>query len=284
MLAALIGAGVAAPRVASAYWQQRLAEHPCQEAIPYLEQESGWPNPLIVSQQPAVWSSLYPWLRDEYDFYVIDGYVTSYEFSDEALRRVNEITDQEFWWISDATIPYSETSPPEVHDRYLAQDDVFRIEEQMAGDCRLERVIRLNEAQPLATANVEINGAGGPIVLKHAALTPVQVGGTLRLVLYWHAQTPVTARYTVFTQLFDPGGALVAQQDNWPVAGLAPTDSWQPGALIRDPYQLALPTDIPPGDYQLWVGLYDERGRSQLTLADGREADHLALPVVVSAR
>jgi hypothetical protein len=94
----------------------------------------------------------------------------------------------------------------------------------------------------------------------------------------------VTARYTVFTQLFDPTGALVAQQDNWPVAGLAPTDSWQAGALIRDPYQLALPADIPPGDYQLWVGLYDERGRSQLTLADGREADHLALPVVVSAR
>jgi hypothetical protein len=107
------------------------------------------------------------------------------------------------------------------------------------------------------------------------------VGGALRLVLYWHTPSPVKARYTVFTQLFDPAGKLVAQQDNWPVAGLAPTDSWQAGALIRDPYQLAIPAGAAPGKYQLWVGLYDESGRRPLTLANGGEADHLALPVVV---
>jgi hypothetical protein len=281
MLVALLGAGISAPRVANAYWQQRLAAHPCQEAIAYLQEEAGGPNHLIVTQQSDLWRDLYPWLRDQYDFYVIDGYVTSYEFSDEALRRANQITGQEFWWLSSATLPYPRESQPEVHDRYFAQEDVFRIEERMAGDCRLERVIRLDDPQPLAVANVDMNGAGGPIVLDLAALTPVQAGGTLRLVLYWHTQTPVTARYTVFTQLFDPAGGLVAQQDNWPVAGLAPTDSWQPGALIRDPYQLPLPAGLAPGTYELWVGLYDESGRSPLTLADGREADHLALPVVV---
>jgi hypothetical protein len=109
----------------------------------------------------------------------------------------------------------------------------------------------------------------------------VQVGGTLRLVLYWHTQAPVTARYTVFTQLFDATGTLVAQQDNWPVTGLAPTDTWQTGALIRDPYQLTLPANTAPGTYQLLVGLYNEGGRSPLILADGRESDHLELPVVV---
>jgi hypothetical protein len=93
----------------------------------------------------------------------------------------------------------------------------------------------------------------------------------------------VTARYTVFTQLFDPAGTLVAQQDNWPVAGLAPTDTWQPGALIRDPYQLPLPDGSASGTYQLWVGLYDEHGRRTLTLANGREEDHLVLPVLVDS-
>lgn len=287
VLAALIGAGVTAPRVASAYWNQQLAAHPCRDAIAYLEEEAGWPNPLIVTQQPEVWRDLYPWLHEAYEFYVIDGYVTSYEFSDEALRRVNEIIDQEFWWISRDDMPYTSESPPQVHDHYFAQPDVFQLEERMAGDCRLERVIRIREPQPQASGSqttrplATASSAGGPIVLDLAALTPVQVGGTLRLVLYWHAQSPVTARYTVFTQLFDPAGTLVAQQDNWPVAGLAPTDTWEPGALIRDPYLLPLPDDSVPGTYQLLVGLYDENGRRTLTLADGRETDHLTLPVLV---
>ncbi|MCC6455601.1 MAG: hypothetical protein IT328_11695 [Caldilineaceae bacterium] len=287
VLAALIGAGIATPRVASAYWDQQLAAHPCREAIRYLEEEAGWPNDLIVTQQPELWRDLYPWLREAYEFYVIDGYVTSYEFQDEALRRVNEIVDQEFWWISRDDMPYSRESPREVHDHYFNQPDVFQLEERIAGNCRLERVIRIQEPQPQAAGAQPVRplataaAAGGPIVLDLAALTPVQVGGTLRLVLYWHAQAPVTARYTVFTQLFDPAGTLVAQQDNWPVAGLAPTDTWQPGALIRDPYQLSLPEGSSPGTYQLLVGLYDEHGRRTLTLANGSEDDHLVLPVFV---
>jgi hypothetical protein len=276
-LAALIGAVVASPRAANAYWDRRLAAHPCQEAITLLQREAGWPNPLIVTQQPEVWRDLYPWLRDHYEFYVVDGYVTSYQFGDEALRRLNEINDREFWWISRDDMPYTRESPPEVHERYFEQPEVFRIEEQMAGNCRLERVIRLQAPQPLATADT----AGGPVVLDHVALSPVQIDDALRLVLYWHAQSPVTARYSVFTQLFDPAGKLVAQQDNWPVAGLAPTDTWTPGALIRDPYLLSLPDDAEAGTYQLLVGLYDENGRRTLTLADGSEADHLALPVTV---
>jgi hypothetical protein len=281
MLAAVLAAGLAAPRVANAYWAQQLAKNPCQEAIATLEQEAGWPQPLIVTQQTELWRDLYPWLRERYELRVLDGYVTSYEFGDEALRRANTITNQEFWWVSNAKQPYSDTSPAEVHDRYFSQSDVHRLEEQTAGDCRLERVLRLTKPQPLATAPLETSAGGGPILLDHAALTPVQVGGALRVVLYWHTQTPVTARYTVFTQLFDAGGTLVAQQDNWPVAGLAPTDTWQAGALIRDPYQLALPAGALAGDYQLWVGLYDEQGRRPLTLPDGSEADHVVLPVTV---
>ena len=42
-----------------------------------------------------------------------------------------------------------------------------------------------------------------------------------------------------------------------------------------------LPDDTEPGTYQLLVGLYDESGRRTLTLANGRETDHLVLPVVV---
>jgi len=76
-------------------------------------------------------------------------------------------------------------------------------------------------------------------------------------------------------------GVMVAQQDNLPVEGLAPTDTWTPGAVIRDPYHLSLPPgSVPLGEtHQLHVGLYNEAGRRSLTLADGTTADHVTFPI-----
>jgi hypothetical protein len=271
-------AGVAAtPRAAQAYWDRRWAEHPCQAVVTLLRAEAGGPNTLIVTQQTEVWRDLYPWLREEYSFHVLDGYTPEGDRGDATLARANEHTNQEFWWISRGDAPYSVTSPAGVLERYRVQPGVRILEEQEAGACRLLRVIRLDDA-PLATAAV----AGGPVTLEHAATGPGQVGRDLRVVLYWQAAAPVIERYTVFTQLFDPSGELVSQQDNWPVNGLAPTDTWEPGALIRDSYTLSIPATAEPGDYRLWVGLYNDAGRRTLTLADGSQADHLEIPVTVT--
>jgi hypothetical protein len=278
---ALLGAGIGAPRAAQAYWAQQTAAHPCRTAIDYLLQEAGGPNRTVVTQQPEVWRDLYPWLRADYTFQVIDGYSAREEAAEVAFARAQAIgagvESREFWWISRDDQPESPTSPWSVRTRYLALPAVTQLEERIDGACRLDRVLDLQGLAPLATAAV----AGGPIALEHAAL---QVGDTLQLVLYWRAQSPVTARYTVFTQLFDPTGQLVAQQDNWPVMGLAPTDSWQPGIIVRDPYILALPDQAPAGDYQLWVGLYDSAGRQTLTLPTGEQRDHLVLPVRVGVQ
>jgi hypothetical protein len=100
-------------------------------------------------------------------------------------------------------------------------------------------------------------------------------------VLYWEALAPVNESYTVFTHLVGPDGQMVAQQDNLPVMGLAPTDTWAVGKLIRDPYQLPLPATSGVGNYQLLVGLYTAAGRQSVTLADGSTADQVAIPVTV---
>jgi hypothetical protein len=102
-------------------------------------------------------------------------------------------------------------------------------------------------------------------------------------VLYWQADAPVAESYTVFTHLFGPDGQRVAQQDNLPLGGLAPTDTWTPGRVVRDPYRLSLPADLPAGAYTLAVGLYTPAGRQSLTLADGTVADQLALTIQVTA-
>ena len=273
----LAGAGLT-PRTAEAYWERRLAAHPCRAALEMLRAEAGGPATLIVTQQPEVWRDLYPWLRNDYRFYVLDGYTPDGDPVERVLERVRALEDVEFWWVQRDDLPYPGVSPRLAYERATQLPGLAVVEEQAAGACRLDRWARL-AATPVATAEV----AGGPIRLRQINLGQAQVGRAWLVVLYWQADGPVTGRYTVFTQLLDPAGNLVAQQDNWPVQGLAPTDTWQPGALIRDPYRLLLPDGLPAGVYRLWVGLYDENGRRPLTLAGGSQADHVEIPVTVAA-
>lgn len=260
MIAAVVAAGVAVPRAARAYWDQQLAAHPCREAITQLDEAAGGVNQTLVTQQIPVWRDLYPWLRQEYTLRVLDGYRPDYNFADELLARANALAPTEFWWVSRPDLPYTGDRPAEAHDRFVAQPSVHVVAEQMAGACRLERIVQLD-----GTSAATVDVAGGPIVLEAVATGPAQMGAPFEVVLYWQALSPVTARYTVFTQLFGPDGSMVAQQDNWPVQGLAPTDTWQPETLIRDVYTLDLPADIPAGTYRLLVGMYDEAGRRTLT-------------------
>ena len=87
-------------------------------------------------------------------------------------------------------------------------------------------------------------------------------GDVLDLTLYWESVTAVSDSYKVFIHVMDADGSLVAQADRPPVNGLAPTQRWQPGDLVRDPYQIALPPNLPSGAYEVRVGLYtDANGR-----------------------
>lgn len=81
-------------------------------------------------------------------------------------------------------------------------------------------------------------------------------GQPLRITLYWRALAPPPADYTVFVHLRQPGGGNVAQADHRPLGNIFPTSLWPVGETIRETSELALPPDLPPGDYELWAGLY----------------------------
>ena len=94
-----------------------------------------------------------------------------------------------------------------------------------------------------------------------AALRP---GEILYLQLHWSVNRQPAAEWTVFTHLLTADDAdtptLVAGKDGLPGAGSLPTTHWQPGMRILDEYQIALPADLVPGDYQLTTGLYQPTG------------------------
>jgi hypothetical protein len=99
---------------------------------------------------------------------------------------------------------------------------------------------------------------GDEITLLGYVLEPerVEPGATLHLTLYWQAKEQMTQPYTVFTHLLGPDGDFVAQQDNMPQQGRAPTTCWIPGEIIADEYAITVPADAVPGAYTLTSGFY----------------------------
>lgn len=268
---ALVAIVSSTPRAMRAYADRRLAEQACRPAIVDLQAEAQLPARQIASDQIEIWRDLYPWLRSAYSFYIIDGYdPTDRPWETVVAERLDQqMGSQEFWWIVD---PARQSRA----QGYFTLPGVQVLEEREWGACHGRRVIRI-EQPPLAVAAVN----GGPIQLQTLAFGSAKVGADLHLVLYWQAGAPVTTSYTVFVHLLDGTGQLVAQQDNLPVTGLAPTDSWQPGKLIRDPYRLTVPATRQSGNYQLHIGLYTPEGRVMWTMPDGTQSDHLAYDVEV---
>ena len=78
----------------------------------------------------------------------------------------------------------------------------------------------------------------------------------LATTLHWQTQRPLDQDYTVFVQLLDPAGKLVAQSDSWPADSALPTSAWLPGEVVLDAHRLPLRPDLPPGRYRLIAGLY----------------------------
>ncbi len=142
--------------------------------------------------------------------------------------------------------------------------------------CTLTRLV--HSGAPVAT----VATAGGPIDLLGVEHVWAD-DATLHLVLYWRALSPVPVPYTVFTQLFDASGAMIAQQDNPPVSGTRPTDGWQPEEIVRDTYQLTLAAPHPE-TLRLLVGMYTADGRQPITLADGSQRDALEIVIDPMAR
>ncbi len=83
------------------------------------------------------------------------------------------------------------------------------------------------------------------------------LGQILRLELQWQAMKPISARYKVFVHLLGEQGQLVAQRDSEPGAGTRPTTEWPVGEPITDRYGLWLPAELPDGEYEILLGLYD---------------------------
>lgn len=83
-----------------------------------------------------------------------------------------------------------------------------------------------------------------------------QPGDLLTITLYWEALSSPGRNYQVFTHLVHEG-ELIAQHDGAPACAFAPTSLWEKGEFVRDEHVILLGQDLPSGEMQLRVGVYD---------------------------
>jgi len=107
----------------------------------------------------------------------------------------------------------------------------------------------------------------------------LQPGQTLALALYWRAETRPSLDYTIFVHLGPASAPPLAQNDHQPIGGQYPTSLWDSGEVVRDSSELGLPVDIPPGRYELTVGLYNLATGERLSTsgAEGHPATNNAV-------
>jgi hypothetical protein len=115
--------------------------------------------------------------------------------------------------------------------------------------------------------------------------TSARPGETLVLTLWWLAQSAPGDERSVLVHLLDGGGAKAAQADGAPARGARPTTQWRAGDTIVDTHSVALPPDLPPGQYMLVFGMYRWPSLERLPLRDGetRLADDVVrVPITVT--
>ena len=97
---------------------------------------------------------------------------------------------------------------------------------------------------------------------------PPGSGQLLGVYLHWRTQAKINDSFKVFVHLLDAQGRPVAQDDAVPALWTYPTDKWELGEVIIDFHELAISTSVPPGEYTLQAGLYDDASGTRLKRVD----------------
>ena len=112
-------------------------------------------------------------------------------------------------------------------------------------------------------------------------------GAVLPLSLYWQTDAPIAGNYTVAFFVRDVNGAPIAQMDLAPAGGFLPTSTWMVGTPVWDNRAVELPADLPTGEYQLWVKVYDYTDAARdlpVTTGESLEGVVGVLPVRIQGR
>jgi hypothetical protein len=218
------------------------------------EAASAW-----ITSESTVW--MYPphqasMLRGRVNVYPIaNSYPVNFDLVESQLA--GRVPQNDLW-----VILWNETKgdPTRRVERWLDQK-LFLAEEKWFG------ALRVLHYYAGASSPMPLNGVFGDV----AKLESISVSGSpLRVELRWRALNTTQTSYKVFVHVLDAQGQLVAQRDNIPQNGFAPTDTWKRDQIIVD--RFALPQNLSSGTYLIKVGLYDPLTNERVLTADNLDS------------
>jgi hypothetical protein len=157
---------------------------------------------------------------------------------------------------------------------------------------------------------------GGLVTLQGVDLTPSpwRAGQIVTVSTYWETEEKMDRDYKIFVHIKDAQGRTVATLDHYPFAsspeylifdiepnarylegqmkedfleypaqGLIPTRVWIPGNTLKETITITWPDTVPPGDYVITTGMYDEATLERLPVWDdlaGGEGDAVVVGTI----
>jgi arylsulfatase A-like enzyme len=112
--------------------------------------------------------------------------------------------------------------------------------------------------------NAELVGADLPASARR--------GETIEVTYYWKAHGSIDGDWIAFVHF----GPMIL--DHTPVIGMLPFSAWQKGQWIADHQTIAIPTNLPPGDYALVTGLWSPQKRQNHPMQGG--GDHVQVGTI----
>ena len=245
--------------------------------LPQTEVTAGDYIPLTLAMRAA---------NETADFYIPILHVgdITYPFTTDSHLitpkwKAGEVIVERFDFALPHNLPTG-TYPLTVNLKNLSADAEFELnlslgELQVIGQAfpvRTEHLLA-NFRQRIGLVSARARGGDGSVSAPWTTPITAQAGDTLNLILQWQSLAPAEESYTIFVHLIDLGNRPVIDNlDYTPLGGAFPTHlwipKWLPGQRILDPYRMELPPDLPPGTYQIEVGLYEMVSRRRLHISD----------------
>ncbi|MCO5203556.1 MAG: glycosyltransferase family 39 protein [Anaerolineae bacterium] len=213
-----------------------------------------YPNAGIVLNAPNQWEVFTYYHRDGAPVYPLPRGNPNPVTIEQELRGIVTMHDRLYvlYWGE------HQRDPDGLVEKWL-NANTFPVSSEWVGDVRFVVYAVPNSAETTLETRLDLP-FGDAIMLNGYTLLSADTlhpGDIVELTLYWSAVDAVDERYKVFVHLQEIGGRPVAQRDQEPLAGVAPTDSWHAGDVIIDNYGVPVPLDLEPGAYRLVVGMYD---------------------------
>lgn len=120
--------------------------------------------------------------------------------------------------------------------------------------------------------------------------TEYQAGDDVPISFYWQSDELLDTDYTISWFIVSETGAYSNLQgiDSRPSGGFAPTTGWVINQFVIDNRARELPTDLPAGNYQIWLRIYPTgtNGETPLPITEGEVIDGVlgVLPITLSIR